>query len=456
MQDVPVHLRRSPGPSFKSIAAQDAVLPAAHFFEEKPFFEGTQDIPVSRYTSREFFELEKEHVWRQVWQMACREEHVPVVGDTYVYDICDMSFVIVRSAENTIRAFWNVCNHRGRQLVSQPGRMKVLRCPFHGFSWNLDGSLAFVPTEWDFPHIEGDDFGLHEVQVDVWGGFVFIKPRPVDEGGETLTEYLGELVDHFAPWHMETRFIEAHVAKVFNANWKVVEEAFMESFHVAGTHPQQMVRLGDVNTQYDCYENFSRALHPSGTPSPLLNWVPTEQEMLESLLDVREGEEAPVQIPEGETLRSFAAQIGRAALRPAIGDEADAVSDAELIDAMEYTILPNFHPWASYQRAVYRFRPHGDSHEQAVMEVMLISPFEGERPAPAKCAWLGVDEPWTKPDVLGITGRILDQDSTNIAKLQVGLRSAPIAGLRMSSYQESRIRHFHAWLEKRIAAGEVK
>jgi hypothetical protein len=90
------------------------------------------------------------------------------------------------------------------------------------------------------------------------------------------------------------------------------------------------------------------------------------------------------------------------------------------------------------------------------MEVMLISPFEGERPAPAKCVWLGVDEPWTKPNVLGITGRILDQDSTNIAKLQVGLRSAPITGLRMSSYQESRIRHFHAWLEKRITAGEAK
>ena len=90
----------------------------------------------SYYHSNELFELEKEHVWRQVWQMACREEHVPVVGDTYVYDICDMSFVIVRSDENTIRAFWYVCNHRGRQLVSQPGRMKVLRCPFHGFSWN--------------------------------------------------------------------------------------------------------------------------------------------------------------------------------------------------------------------------------------------------------------------------------------------------------------------------------
>ena len=449
-KDVTVHVRRSPGLTYQEILDGDAIKPAPHFYEERPFFEGAEPIAISRYTTREFFELEKEHVWRKVWQMACREEHIPNVGDTYVYDICDMSFVLVRSAPDTIQGFWNVCKHRGRQLIEEPKKVQYLRCPFHSFAWNLDGSLAYVPTEWDFPHIDREEFGLTEVRVDTWGGFVFINPSPT---GETLAEYLGEMVEHYEPYHLETRFIEAHVAKVYNANWKVVEEAFMESFHVAATHPQQMVRLGDVNTKYDCYENFSRALHPSGTPSPLLNWAPTEQEMLESLLDVREGEVSPVQLPEGQTLRSFAAMVGREGLRGAIGDEADTVSDAELIDATEYAIMPNFHPWGSYQRAVYRFTPHGDNHEQAVMEVMLISPYEGERPAPAECVWLTAEESWTTPGMLGITGRILDQDSTNIAQVQLGMKSAPMKGLTMSLYQESRIRHMHAWIDKQISKG---
>ena len=230
----------------------------------------------------------------------------------------------------------------------------------------------------------------------------------------------------------------------------------MESFHVAATHPQQMVRLGDVNTKYDCYENFSRALHPSGVPSPLLRWAPSEQEMLDNMLDIREGEESIIKLPEGETLRSFAAIVGRDQLRPAVGDEADLVSDAELIDAMEYTLLPNFHPWAAFQRAVYRFMPYGDDHERCVMDVMLISPFSGERPAPAKRILLGPDESWTTPGVLGITGRILDQDSTNISAVQSGLRSSPPAGLEMALYQESRIRHFHHWLSARIEEGRLR
>jgi phenylpropionate dioxygenase-like ring-hydroxylating dioxygenase large terminal subunit len=438
---------RSPGPTYNDILATDTHVVPEHFFEESPGDFGTGQIPVSRYTSRDYYELEKKHLWRNIWQMACREEHIPEVGDTYLYEICDMSILVVRSTPEKIKAFWNVCRHRGRQLRSESGPTDVLRCPFHGFAWNLDGSLAFVPTAWDFPQIEPDVFGLAEVRADVWGGFVFINP---DLDAEPLHQYLGELVDQFAQWRFEDRFVEAHVAKVYEANWKVVQEAFMESLHVAATHPQQMVRLGDINSRHDCYEHFNRSLHPSGVPSPSLTWEPTQQEMLESMLDVREDEESPIQLPNDMTLREFAAKIGRDSLRPALGDDADDLCDAELIDAMEYAVFPNFHPWASYQRVVYRFRPYGDDHDRSVMEVMMLSPFVGERPTPAECQWVQADESWTQPGVLGITGRILDQDSYNIPRVQAGLRASPIDGLTVSVYQESRMRHLHSLLDRYI------
>ncbi len=235
---------------------------------------------------------------------------------------------------------------------------------------------------------------------------------------------------------------------MYDANWKVVQEAFMEAFHVALTHPQQLTRLGDTNSRYDCYGNFSRSMHASGTPSPNLKWQPTEQEMLDSMLDVRLDEESQVLMPDGATLRDFGGDLGRESLRPAIGDLSDKLTDAELVDAIDYTIFPNLHPWAAYQRVVYRFRPYGDRHDKSVMEVFLLSPFEGERPPPADVHWISDGGSWAEAPVLGITSRILDQDSSNIAAVQKGLNSAPMAGLPMALYQESKIRHFHALLEQ--------
>ena len=142
---------RSPGPTYNEILATDTHVVPKHFFEESPGDFGSGEIPVARYTSREYHDLEKQHLWRGCWQFACREEHIPEVGDTHLYEICDMSFLIVRSAPDRIQAFWNACRHRGRQLQTDPSRVEVLRCPFHGFAWRLDGSLAFVPAAWDFP-----------------------------------------------------------------------------------------------------------------------------------------------------------------------------------------------------------------------------------------------------------------------------------------------------------------
>src|SRR6476469_1970817 len=106
---------------------------------------GPTEIPTEWYLSQEVHELEVDRIWKRTWQMACREEDIPAVGDTLVYDIVGISLVLVRSAPGTVRAFYNSCLHRGRPLRDYPGRVNQLQCPYHGFTWSLDGELVSVP-----------------------------------------------------------------------------------------------------------------------------------------------------------------------------------------------------------------------------------------------------------------------------------------------------------------------
>ena len=117
-----------------------------------PIKSGPSEIFIDRYLSRDFFDLEVERLWKRVWQMACREEDIPNVGDNIVYDIAGMSFVVVRTTPDAFKAFYNACLHRGR-LLREAGSFRAteFRCPFHGFAWNIDGTLKHVPCQWIFP-----------------------------------------------------------------------------------------------------------------------------------------------------------------------------------------------------------------------------------------------------------------------------------------------------------------
>jgi phenylpropionate dioxygenase-like ring-hydroxylating dioxygenase large terminal subunit len=440
---------RSPGLSYQELLDTDSHPVAASMRWESPVFYGDEDVPVERYTSRAFHELEKEKLWSRVWQMACREEELPRVGDTLVYDICDDSILLVRSAPDQIKAYYNACLHRGRQLRSEPGCVHELRCPFHGFCWSLDGALTQIPTPWDFPHLVGEDMSLPEVKVGTWGGFVFIN---MDPDSEPLEDYLGNLDAHFEKWPLEERFIDAYVSKVMRANWKAVQEAFSEAMHVVTTHPQLLAGIGDANSQYDAWANFDRAMTANCTPSPHIRFEPTEQEMFDAMVDRRLDEPPLAEVPEGMTARQMSGDLSRAALQPALGDKAEDVSDAETLDSIYYTVFPNFHPWGSYQRIVYRFRPNGDDHESSIMDVMLLAPFQGERPPPAKLRHLGPDDSWLEAPELGTLARVFDQDSYNLPKVQRGLKTTRKKGVKLALYQEMKIRHFHTllgrWLDR--------
>lgn len=434
---------RSPGITYQELLDTDAFPVPPVLRAESPKYLGSEDISNDRYTSRAWFDKELQRLWRRVWQFACREEQIAEVGSFVVYDIGDMSFIVMRTASGEIKAYFNACLHRGRQLKDASGRCSEMRCSFHGWTWAIDGRLASVPARWDFDHVAADDFSLPEVQVGTWGGFVFINPDP---DAMPLIDFLGELPEHFARWDLESRYIQGHVAKTVRANWKVVQEAFCESYHVAGTHPQAVPYLGDVNSQVDVWDTVSRIITPGGIASPLLSWEPTEDEILRYMLDVRVDEPSFVEVAAGQSARAASAAAARERWRPVVGDGVDEWSDAEFIDNIDYTLFPNFHPWGAYNRIVYRFRPNGNDHLSAIMEVFLLAPFSGERPPPAPTTVLGPDQPWTDATELGMLAKVFEQDSFNMPMVQRGLGQTAKPGVTLANYQESKVRWLHQLL----------
>jgi hypothetical protein len=153
------------------------------------------------------------------------------------------------------------------------------------------------------------------------------------------------------------------------------------------------------------------------------------------------------------TARQVTGDGGRLRLRGVLGDRAEELSDAELADSIYYTVFPNFHPWGAYNRIVYRFRPYRDDHETSVMECLFLEPYDtsGPRPPAAPIHWLGPDDDWTEAPELGTLARVFNQDSFNLPKVQVGLRSMRKPGVTLANYQETKIRHFHHLLERWVA-----
>lgn len=144
--------------------------------------------------------------------------------------------------------------------------------------------------------------------------------------------------------------------------------------------------------------------------------------------------------------------MSRETLRPAAGALVDEYCDAEMVDNLDYTLFPNFHPWGAFNRIVYRFRPNGNDHRSAIMECIMLAPFQGERPAPAQIRWLKEDEPWSS--ALGFLGKVFDQDAYNMPKVQMGLESTYKPGVTLANYQESKVRWLHHRLGEFVEGGK--
>ena len=445
-------IARRPGPSVQEVIAADINPAPAIMREESPATgQSSADLPIERYFSKAWHDREVEKVWRKTWQLACRVEEIPNIGDHIVYDIVHDSLIVTRTGPDEIRAYVNACLHRGTLLRTEGGCTKQFRCPFHGWTWNLDGQLKVIPGEWDFPHVDKAKLSLPEVRVGLWGGFVFVN---FDTNCEPLESYLENLPEHFKAFNLEDRYKAVHIGKVMPCNWKLAMEAFVEAYHVPVAHSQVLAYYGDSNTQYDVWpgvHHVSRMISVQGVASPSKPATTAEQTVEEMRRDVPFFAGKPIEVSEGETARQKLAERAREKISRSIGRDISDISDSETMDLIEYMLFPNMVPWGGQILPLtYRFRPNGDDPETSIMEIMMLfkkGP-DGSHPEPAKLRMLGADEAWGDAREMGSAGFIVDQDVDNLMRIQKGLRATKKPGITLARYQESRIRHFHETLDR--------
>lgn len=444
---------------FQRLLQQETVPVPEYLAPSFPGF-SDDDLPVARYISRDFHREEAEKMWTKVWQFVGREEQIARPGDHLVYDIVDHSIIVMRGDDGVIRGFHNSCLHRGRALRMSGGTVNQLKCPYHGFTWNLRGELDSLPCAWDFKHLKKDEQSLPEVRVETWKGFVFIN---LDPDGAPLADYLGVLPEHFRDYAFERSVIIAHVQRKVPCNWKAAQEAFMESMHAHVTHPQILTFTGDCDSQYDMYgDNISRSVTPMAVPSSHTKGVVeplTLRDILEESGRMADSDGEAHRLPENTTTREYIGELNRRIFGDVSGRDLSHATLAELQDAILYSIFPNTQIWAGYcGNILYRAIPNGDDHESCIFDVMLLWRHkEGEvPPPPAKLNRLPDDQPFSAAPELAALGPVFDQDMRNLLAMTKGMKASKKGAVSLASYQESRIRHHHETLDKYLGIGGDK
>lgn len=448
---------RCPGPGWQEILAHDDVQPPAFVAEDRYRYLGSEPIDAARYYDPGFFRRELMEMWPYVWQFAAREEDLPEAGDYVTYDNAGRSYLIVRQEDGSVRAFHNVCLHRGRKLKTDCGSAEQFVCPFHGFAWNTDGSLRTIPCRWDFRHLSDEKMQLPEASLAQWGGYIFVREK--DEG-PTIEEFLDPLPEFFKRWKHEECVTVAWVGKVVKANWKVTMEAFMESYHAYATHPQLMPFTGDANAAYHVLGRHVNVNYtPFGVISPHVKGKQLPEQWIVDEFVKYNGRSADnydpdkdaynISVPDGQTARQALGEAMRRTSERTFGGDYGGVSESELLDALVYNVFPNFAPWGGFMpNIVYRWRPWPDQ-DHCLMEVRVIARVpQGEpRPAGVPLHMLGEHETWSDAPELGVLGGVVDQDMENMELCQDGLKASINQRVELGDYQEVRIRHFHQTLD---------
>ena len=404
------------------------------------------EVPTYRYISPEFAALETDRMWPKVWQLACSVSHVANPGDYFVYNIGKLSVLIVRGDDGVIRAFQNVCRHRGNVLCTGAGEgLENIRCMYHRWSWTLDGKLREVPSRKGFGALRNDDFPLFPVAVDTWGPLVFIN---LDADCEPLADWL-EVIPEICEWADFSDYTCAYDLTVpLPCNWKTLIEAFSETYHVQGVHREMLPSCDDVNSVNRLYGRHGSLYQPYGIPSPRLRNGATNQEIWDSIIvtqGARFGRDSNApgdcpDLPEGASMRELLAELVRERAAEE-GWDATAMTESQLLDLYQFNFFPNITVIImSDSCTVLRARP-GDTPDDAHLDLLHFDRNKANQPAPEKPMMVTLD-----PDQADLN-LVFNQDVENLKRAQLGLHQPGLEHIVLSR-EEMRIINLHHQLEE--------
>ncbi len=230
---------RPQGPS-KAARTSTEYSPAALRAVDRPLHRAAT-LPGPLFTDERVFARELDNLFQKSWVCVGREDEIPGPGDFRTYEIAGSGVMVVRDAAGKLRAFHNVCRHRGtRILEAEAGTaLTLLQCPYHAWTYDLSGKLVGAPHMEEAEEFDRKAFGLFPVAAEVWRGFLFLNLNP---NPEPLPEFLGEFVDRAAPYPLERLRLAHRVTYEIAANWKLVIQNANECYHCPGVHPQ-LVKL---------------------------------------------------------------------------------------------------------------------------------------------------------------------------------------------------------------------
>ena len=206
-------------------------------------------LPKRAYHDPAIFDWEREHVLRTDWIMVAREVDVPDPGTYTLVELDGENIIVVRGRDHALRAFFNVCRHRGTAVAEEAcGKVVRFQCPYHAWIYDLDGSLIRAKHTEDLDDFSFDGFGLAPIRLETWQGFIFLN---LDPEAAPLAAQLGDLVDHWSRFDFSALRSAKRVEYDVNANWKFIAENYSECYHCPGVHPQ-LNRL----TPYDLGGDF--------------------------------------------------------------------------------------------------------------------------------------------------------------------------------------------------------
>ena len=193
-------------------------------------------LPAWVYSDPDYFAAEMARVIRPSWQVVCHVSDVPAAGDWHTLDYAGESVLVVRGDDGVVRAFTNVCRHRGSRLVDgASGCARKLVCPYHAWTYGLDGRLTGVPGRREYPTLDMARSGLAEVELEVWRGFIFVR---LEGDGRSVADMMAPYEDRIAPYRFEDlRAIGRVTLRPRAVNWKNVGDNYSDGLHIPVAHP---------------------------------------------------------------------------------------------------------------------------------------------------------------------------------------------------------------------------